>query len=143
MRLNPSSWQIFVAQVQAATPIAATKKRVSTPNPRPAGVIRHGSATHAVLQLLRDNPAKKYSCFGLCRDTGNTIKAVNHACLYLRRMKIVDTYGDPRSTSYLTYSISRTGNVTAKVSQAPQVQSVDTSSTAPALTSYDVAAPLP
>ena len=74
-------------------------------NPRPPGVIREGSGTWTVLHFLRANPGRYWSCFQLCKHTGVSIKAVNHACLYLQAQKLVATCPDPRNVRYLRYSI--------------------------------------
>lgn len=76
-------------------------------NPRPPGIIRQGSGTWEVLQFLRANNGKYWSCFQLCRHTGASIKAVNHACLYLREKGLVHTCPDPRNPQYLRYSIAK------------------------------------
>lgn len=46
--------------------------------------LTHTSADVAVLNFLRDNPDRYWSCFQLCKYTWFSLKAVNHACLYLR-----------------------------------------------------------
>lgn len=76
-------------------------------NPRPPGVILPGSATSAVLQMLRESPGRYWSCYELCKYTGRSIKSVNWACLYLRAQELIvvvpDGYRNPR---YLKYSIN-------------------------------------
>jgi hypothetical protein len=74
-------------------------------NPRPPGVIREGSATWTVLNFLAVNPGKYWNCYQLCQRTGFSIKAVNHACLFLRKQELIQTCPDPRNVKYLRYAI--------------------------------------
>ena len=79
-------------------------------NPRPPGVIRPGSATQAVLNFLRENPARHFSCFDLCRHTQRSLKAVNHACLYLKAQQLIAAYPDSaRNPRYLRYVVASGG----------------------------------
>jgi hypothetical protein len=77
-------------------------------NPRPPGVIRPGGATDAVLGFLRQSPPNRYfSCFELCRYTERSIKAVNHACLYLQAQGLILTVPDPRNPRYYRYAATQ------------------------------------
>jgi hypothetical protein len=76
-------------------------------NPRPPGVIREGSGTWSVLNFLRANPGRYWTCFQLCKHTGHSLKAINHACLYLREKQLIQTSPDPRNSQYLRYTISK------------------------------------
>lgn len=113
MSLNSSQWQILVSQVQAATVSRLVPKGPGTPNPRPPGVIRHGSATHAVVELLRSCPQERFTCFQLMRYTGRTHAAVSHACLYLRGAGLIVAFGGLHNPQYLQYQISKVGHAKA------------------------------
>jgi len=71
-------------------------------NPRPAGVIRRGSATHLVLVHLRSRP-------GFVRHwqiqiaTGLSPKAIDWALIFLRHRGLVDAVPDGMHSRYLRY----------------------------------------
>ncbi|MBI5259798.1 MAG: hypothetical protein HY855_25080 [Burkholderiales bacterium] len=68
-------------------------------NPRPAGVIRPGSAADAVLELLRRNPDRLFWRHQIIHATGRTRKAVDWALIFLEALKLivaVDTGHSPR-----------------------------------------------
>jgi len=77
-------------------------------NPRPPGVIRPGSATEAVLALLRENPRRQFMCITIVQRTGCTRAAVDWALLYLRSQNLINTHQDAeRNPRYLRYSLAK------------------------------------
>ncbi len=75
-------------------------------NPRPAGVIQAGSASEAVLELLRTHPQRFFTCGELIRRTNRTHAAVTWACLYLRSQGLVQASSDgARNPRFLRYRI--------------------------------------
>lgn len=73
-------------------------------NPRPPGVIRDGSATDAVLKVLRAHPARFFTAGQLIVLTGRSHAAVSWALIYLRRNRLVNVTGDgARQSNYLRY----------------------------------------
>lgn len=65
---------------QTATPTAPRF------NPRPPGVIREGSATHAIVTFLESRPGRYYSESELVRITGKSRSAVTWSLNYLRAL---------------------------------------------------------
>lgn len=75
-------------------------------NPRPPGVIREGSATDAVLQVLEKHPGRFFTCCELISRTKRTHASVSWALLYLRGQGLVHVTGDgARNPRYLRYRI--------------------------------------
>lgn len=73
-------------------------------NPRPAGVIREGSATEAVLTLMQRRPARWLTHREIVQETGRTAKGVDWALLYLRAQALVECVSDAhRNPRYLRY----------------------------------------
>lgn len=74
-------------------------------NPRPAGVIREGATTQAVLRFLESAPRAWHTHHQIMVGTGRTTKAVCHALLYLRALgRIEATNDDGRNARYLRYA---------------------------------------
>lgn len=72
-------------------------------NPRPAGVIREGSATAAVLMVLQQRRLF-LSHHQIVAATGRSGKAVDWALLYLRQLGLVEVVPDAsRNSRYLRY----------------------------------------
>jgi len=69
-------------------------------NPRPPGVIRPGSATEAVLQLLRENPKRQFYRITIIQRTGCTRKAVDWALLYLKAQGLICLHLDADRMRY-------------------------------------------
>ena len=89
-RLQPaapasSPWGAMVQRL-VAVPAAAPVLRF---NPRPAGVIRHGSATAIVLQFLRARPLLWTGHHAIVTGTNCTEKAIDWALIYLRRLELI------------------------------------------------------
>ena len=73
-------------------------------NPRPAGVILHGSASHAVLTVLRERPGAWLTHAQLIVLTRRGTKAVCWALLYLRAQGLVESAPDDlRNSRYRRY----------------------------------------
>ena len=74
-------------------------------NPRPAGVIRDGSATAAVLEWMRARKAGVWWTRGqILAGTGRSEKAVNWALLYLRTQGRIECVPDgSRNPQYRRY----------------------------------------
>lgn len=71
-------------------------------NPRPAGVIRRGSATHLVLMHLRSRPGFVRH-WQIARDTSLSPKAIDWALIFLRSRGLVDAMPDGLHSRYLRY----------------------------------------
>ena len=75
-------------------------------NPRPPGVIQPGSASEAVLQVLREQPGRFFTCQQLIEKTGKSHAAVSWACIYLRDQGLVQAVTDgARNPRFLRYRI--------------------------------------
>ena len=86
----------------------AIKVEATQYNPRPAGVIRQGSATDAVLKVLEANPGRFFTCGDLMARTGRSHAAVSWALIYLRDVvRAVETASDSRQGNYLRYRLRR------------------------------------
>jgi hypothetical protein len=73
-------------------------------NPRPPGVIREGSATDAVYQVLHANPKRFFTCGELMNRTKRSHAAVSWALIYLRDvLHVVETTSDSRQGNWLRY----------------------------------------
>ncbi len=85
--------------------------KVGTPNlvrfnPRPPGVIQPGSASEAVLQVLREQPGRFFTCQQLIEKTRKSHAAVSWACIYLRDQGLVQAVSDgARNPRFLRYRI--------------------------------------
>lgn len=66
-------------------------------NPRPAGVIRPGSTTEAVYELLRSQPHRLFWRRQIIHITGRSRKSVDWACIYLVALKLVETIESDQS----------------------------------------------
>lgn len=77
-------------------------------NPRPAGVIRDGSATDLVLAFLRAHPGRYFTNGQLIDATGRSHAAVSWACIYLRQQGLIDSVADEsRNPKYMRYRIRK------------------------------------
>lgn len=78
-------------------------------NPRPAGVILTGSATHAVLTSLRERNGMWLTHAQILVATCRSTKAVCWALLYLQAQGLVEsTPDDSRNSRYRRYRAPRT-----------------------------------
>jgi hypothetical protein len=81
-------------------------------NPRPAGVIHEGSATHAVLVFLTAHPRRFFSHCEITRQVNRTPKSVDFALRYLRELGQIEiTSDEPRNSRYLRYSIKGSSSI--------------------------------
>ncbi|CAN7342114.1 hypothetical protein LJR074_001947 [Acidovorax sp. LjRoot74] len=79
-------------------------------NPRPAGVIREGSATDAVLQALNQRSGSWLTHAQLLVLTQRSTKAVCWALLYLRAQGMVESApDDSRNARYQRYRLAKDG----------------------------------
>lgn len=77
-------------------------------NPRPPGVIRDGSASHAILAYMATRPARFVSSAELITGTGRTHAAVSWALVYLRSLDLIEAVTDEaRNPRYNRYRLSR------------------------------------
>jgi hypothetical protein len=74
-------------------------------NPRPAGVIRPGSATHAVLGYLQKH-SHWLNHRQICSGTGCTSHAVDWGLIFLKSQGLIECASDDgRNPRYLRYRI--------------------------------------
>lgn len=78
-------------------------------NPRPAGVIRPGSATNLVLALLCKRRPAFLTHHQIMDQTKRTTKAVSWALIYLRAQGYVEITGDGRNARYQRYRATEKG----------------------------------
>lgn len=77
-------------------------------NPCPAGVIRDGSATAAVLTAMRARPGLWLTHGQLLNLTNKSTKAVCWACLYLQAQGLIEsTTDDSRNARYRRYRVAK------------------------------------
>lgn len=77
-------------------------------NPRPPGVIRDGSASHAILAYLATRPARFVSSAELITGTGRTHAAVSWALVYLRSLDLIEAVTDEaRNPRYNRYRLAK------------------------------------
>lgn len=75
-------------------------------NPRPAGVIRTGGASHAVLQVLSEHPLRYFTAGELILMTHCTHAAVSWALIYLRSLHLIEaSVDDGRNARYNKYRL--------------------------------------
>lgn len=89
-------------------------------NPRPPGVIREGSVTHAVWLFLNTNRGKWYSRYQILHQIGCTDKSADWACLFLKEQGLIESCSDHRNSRYLRYAVT-TNNPSAQISE-PRTQ---------------------
>ena len=94
----------LAAQLSSLPAPAAPVRRF---NPRPAGVIREGSTSEAILAYLREVPGFKTEA-QIIWKTRRSHSAVSVALLYLIRQGLIESRPDPtRSTRYKRYRAIR------------------------------------
>jgi hypothetical protein len=75
-------------------------------NPRPAGVIRDGSATAAVLIFMTSRKGVFLTHAQIVKGTGRSAKSVDWALLFLRSQELVECVPDAaRNPRYLRYRV--------------------------------------
>lgn len=73
-------------------------------NPRPAGVIREGSATAVVLSFMLTRKGMFMTHSQIVKGTGRSAKSVDWALLFLRSQQLVECVPDEaRNPRYLRY----------------------------------------
>jgi hypothetical protein len=89
-------------------------------NPRPAGVIREGSATAAVLVFMQSRGGMFMTHSQIVKGTGRSAKSVDWALLFLRSQGLVECVPDAaRNPRYLRYRcLQKAGAHTTRV-EAP------------------------
>jgi hypothetical protein len=96
-----------IARMAAARPTAPD---IPHYNPRPAGVIRPGSATDVVLALLCKRGPSYLTHSQIIAQTGRTTKAVSWALIYLKSQKHIEaTSDDARNQRYQRYRATTKG----------------------------------
>ena len=89
-------------------------------NPRPPGVIRNGSVTHAVLLFLDSNRGKWYSAYQVIHAVGCTQKSADWAFIFLREQGLIESCPDQRNPRYLRYGAN--GKTASAQVAEPRVQ---------------------
>lgn len=108
---NVSAW--MVQQMLALADMAESTQPPRF-NPRPQGVIRSGSATHAVYELFH---AHKDQCFNhgqIVRATKRSAKSVDWGLLFLRQCNLIECLPDPRNTRYWVYRLRKSPDPTLR-----------------------------
>lgn len=83
---------------------SAMKLEVQRYNPRPAGVIREGGATDAVLTFLQKHPRRFFCFHEIKMATGKTKPAIDWALIYLKSLGMLECVSDEaRNPLYLRY----------------------------------------
>ena len=121
------SWASTVALLQqAATANARAKGEPATSryNPRPAGVIRRGSATHLVLQVLANRQSQWLTRERLVWHTRCTRKSVDWALIYLRARGLVDMTTD-LVNGQQRYRLRDAAVASIQVSGGPDLDGID------------------
>ncbi len=101
MTTNP--WGQLLGQLaqQGNQAVARTRRF----NPRPPGVLQEGGAAKDVLKFLQAHPDEYFTFSQLAFATDRTTKALDWACLELRRLGMVVTRTDPFHPRYLQYKL--------------------------------------
>lgn len=77
-------------------------------NPRPPGVIREGSASHAILAYLDKRPARYVSNAELIRETGRSHSSISWSLVYLRSIGLIEAVSDgARNPRYNRYRLAK------------------------------------
>lgn len=107
MNDTPAASSPFNFLVQQLHARGGKPERPAHFNPRPPGVIRDGSATHAVLEFLRSRPRMFFTHGQIVDATGRTEKSVCWGLLYLRTQGLIDSFEDAtRCSRYLKYRLA-------------------------------------
>jgi DNA-binding transcriptional ArsR family regulator len=87
-------------------------------NPRPAGVIRRGSVTHQIVELLEECPRRAFQAGELQTILGSQRGAISFALHWLTRQGLVDVLDDQRNPRYRRYRFMK--ETCAEVSERPE-----------------------
>lgn len=106
---KPQDWSAHFSQLtNRPGPNTGLNLTVPRYNPRPAGVIRPGSATQAVLSLLQAHPGRWFTHFQIVQATDRTQKSVDWALLFLKGRGLIGTTSDDgRNSRYRRYAIAK------------------------------------
>jgi hypothetical protein len=128
MSANP--WDNVVGQL--ANRPGSLNLVVQKYNPKPAGVIRHGSTTHELLEHLQKAPARYFTHADLMYRLNCTRRALSWALIYLRSLGLVESFSDEtRNARYLRYRLSGDSHAKPQISPTPQAGGVSVSGDAP------------
>lgn len=117
---NPFSWA-----VNQLTNIQPVERKVPKFNPRPPGVIQAGSASEAVLQILRSSPQVFFTHGRLMELTGRSHAAISWALKFLREQDLVKTIQDgARDERWLRYA-AKIGDRNVEISNHPRTKAGD------------------
>jgi hypothetical protein len=99
-----NAWGSMVGQL-ATLPVQG-EPAVDRFNPRPAGVIRQGSASEAVLQTLRAARGQFLTHAQIKARTGRTQKALSWALIFLHDQQLIQRAPDEsRNGRYFRYGV--------------------------------------
>ncbi|MBU3652570.1 MAG: hypothetical protein FGM44_05735 [Limnohabitans sp.] len=107
---------IFTWGMQSLVSAKPEESKNERYNPRPPGVIREGSVTHAVWHFLNANRGKWYSRYQILNNIGCTDKSADWACLFLKEQGLIESCPDHRNSRYLRYAVT-TKNPSAQISE--------------------------
>jgi len=114
---NPFSWA-----VTQLTNIQPVERKVPKFNPRPPGVIHAGSASEALLQILRANPTTYFTHGRLMELSGRSHAAVSWGLKYLREQGLVKSVGDTsRNERWLKYA-AVIGTTDVEIAEKPRTK---------------------
>lgn len=94
-------WSTVVAELSASPSQHRSADRF---NPRPAGEMRPGSASEAVIEYLRQRPSPIWSTHRqIVLATGRSGKSVDWALIYLRGLGLIEHAPHPESETHRRY----------------------------------------
>lgn len=76
-------------------------------NPRPPGVIREGSASHAIVAFLHSNPGRFFCEGDFIRQTGRSRASITWALHYLTGIGVLSAINDGRHARHQKYRMAR------------------------------------
>jgi hypothetical protein len=93
----------------------AAPESVGRLNPRPAGVVRRGSASHLIFEFLAECPGRWFEAGQIIKFTGLSRPSASWALIYLTRQGYIHaTADDARNPQYLKYTA---GGVHVQISE--------------------------
>lgn len=100
------AWQSVIANLGTHTASGAQAPRRF--NPKPRGVVQHGSATDAVLRFLTERSGVFFTHAQIVAHTSRTVKAVDWALIFLRDQGLIEAVPDAqRNPRYRRYRAPR------------------------------------
>ena len=104
MSANPWAAQFAQLAKQSSRPALTARTYY---NPRPAGVIRNGSATHALLDLFKAHPNRYFTHAEILWRTKCSKRAIDWALIYLKSQQLIKCVSDDgRNLRYFRYKLS-------------------------------------